>query len=78
MIAALSAMSWTKPSLHPVGGKPLMLKTAPATSAFWEAYRGLRDEWFRVGISVGKRGKQWYVKCWSDEDGEFTVQEPKP
>lgn len=78
MIAAFAAMDWSHPSLHPVDGKPLSLKTAPATGEFWDVYRGLKDEWFRVGISVGRRGKKWYVKWWSDEHGDFTVQEPQP
>lgn len=77
MMAALNAMEWNAPTVHPVGGKAVLLKTAPATSAFWEHYRNRRMEWFRVGISTQRRGSQWYVKWWSNKEGDFTLDESK-
>lgn len=78
MEAALAKLTWSKPAAHPVNGKRLLIKKARPSGEFWEAYRGLTDEWYKVGITANKAGGSvWWVKWWSDEDGKFTVKELK-
>jgi hypothetical protein len=76
MQSVLETLAWSKPEKHPVSGVVLQLKVAPATSEFWAEYRGFEEEWFMVGVSVSKRGLQWYVKWWSNPDGVFDTQRP--
>jgi hypothetical protein len=76
MEKAFAGMKWDQSGPHPVKSKRLYLRTSTPTSEFWEAYRGLRNEWSLVGITVSKRGQRWVVRWWSDDSATFTVREP--
>jgi hypothetical protein len=76
MEKAFAGMKWEESGPHPVKSKRLYLRVSHPTSEFWEAHRGLREEWSRVGITVSKRGQRWFVRWWSNDDATFTVREP--
>lgn len=78
MQSALYAMRWNNPVKHPCVRSGGYVKTAIATPEFWEAHRGLSEEWKAVGIYPSKRGSVWYVKWWSTPDGKFVIEEPRP
>lgn len=77
MVSALQKMKWSTARPHEVKGKTLFLRTAYPNNEFWEAHRGLVQEWFSVGITVTKVRKRWTVKWWSDEQGSFTLAVPR-